>query len=497
MKPLETQESPAGQRADRRALAEIGDLVEDGVYETASVLAWEVQRAAPGDPAVWLLLTQIDFRRERYAAAMYASRMATRLDPSWATAWLWLARTAVTRARWRTEGLDAALQATALAPEDPATWTVLARHHLAQGAQYEAAIAAERAARIGPDHTPAHRVLADIAVAADEHVHAVAAFRGVLALAPGDRDARSGLSTALRALGRDPAEELADLDGMDSASASLPDRLLRLSSNAAAPTAAAALRRRRTPLAAVLGCVLAGALVGLVVPTVGVLRGLIAAVAVLLMWYAVRPWRTVPPEPAPAVAVDEGTDDVATSDAATAAAAATVVATRAPSAATGVAVPDRGASDAGSAATDDDTRRIVAAEVTRAEPLGLDEPAPAPTAARDPEPAVEPEHGFDLPDSTDELVALSHDKLAELDLETAGAAANRLQAVAPDSVQAHRALAAVALAQQSYAQAEHHYELVLESEPLDQEAHERLAMARKGRLRAEKQVQRPSRRRAR
>jgi Flp pilus assembly protein TadD len=83
--------------------------------------------------------------------------------------------------------------------------------------------------------------------------------------------------------------------------------------------------------------------------------------------------------------------------------------------------------------------------------------------------------------------------LAEYNLETARAAAERLAEVAPDSLEAHRVLGAVSLAEQDYAQAEVHYGHVLEIEPLDQEAHERLAVAKKGRRGEE----RPWRRRRR
>jgi Flp pilus assembly protein TadD len=91
-----------------------------------------------------------------------------------------------------------------------------------------------------------------------------------------------------------------------------------------------------------------------------------------------------------------------------------------------------------------------------------------------------------LPDDPGDLVALTKARLAEFDLESARAAATRLAAMAPDSLEAHRALAAVALAAQDYPQAEWHYGKVLEIEPLDQEAHERLAMARKERRREER-----------
>jgi tetratricopeptide (TPR) repeat protein len=95
-----------------------------------------------------------------------------------------------------------------------------------------------------------------------------------------------------------------------------------------------------------------------------------------------------------------------------------------------------------------------------------------------------------LPDDPTELVALSRARLAEFDLDAARAAATRLADVAPDSLEAHRALAAVALAAQDYPQAEWHYGKVLEIEPLDEEAHERLAMAKKGRRREEQRNRR-------
>ena len=66
----------------------------------------------------------------------------------------------------------------------------------------------------------------------------------------------------------------------------------------------------------------------------------------------------------------------------------------------------------------------------------------------------------------------------------------RLAEVSPGSLEAYRALAAVALAAQDYAEAESHYGKVLEIEPRDQEAHERLAMARKGRRREDQQHRR-------
>ena len=103
MKRVNARTHTPSQPVDPRALAEIDDLIDNGAFEAASVLAWDVQRATPGDPVIWLLLTRIDFLRERYAAAMYAARMASRLDPSSTEAWVWLARTGATRARWRTE----------------------------------------------------------------------------------------------------------------------------------------------------------------------------------------------------------------------------------------------------------------------------------------------------------------------------------------------------------------------------------------------------------
>jgi Flp pilus assembly protein TadD len=90
---------------------------------------------------------------------------------------------------------------------------------------------------------------------------------------------------------------------------------------------------------------------------------------------------------------------------------------------------------------------------------------------------------------------ISQIRLAEFDLAGARAAAARLATLAPDSVEAHRALAAVSLAEQDYAQAEFHYGNVLEMEPLDEEAHERFAMAKDGRRREQQRSQRHRRRR--
>ena len=106
---------------------------------------------------------------------------------------------------------------------------------------------------------------------------------------------------------------------------------------------------------------------------------------------------------------------------------------------------------------------------------------------RPPAPDDGGDDGDGLSDDPAELAALSRARLAEFDLDAALAAATRLAEVSPGTLDAHRALAAVALAAQDYPQAEVHYGKVLEIEPLDQEAHERLAMAKKGRKREEQQ----------
>ena len=92
------------------------------------------------------------------------------------------------------------------------------------------------------------------------------------------------------------------------------------------------------------------------------------------------------------------------------------------------------------------------------------------------DPETETFETFELPHDPDALIELSRERLAASDLEVAHAAASRLDAVAPGTVEAHRALGAVALAEHDYDQAREHYRKILELEPLDQEAHERLAM---------------------
>ncbi len=301
MKKVESREHSPSQPADRRALAEINDLIEDGVYEAAGVLAWDVQRETPGDPAIWLILTRIDYLRERYAAAMYAARMATRLDPSSAEAWLWLARSGVTRARWRTEALDAALQATALGPHDPQTWTVLAELHLAHEARYEAAIAAERAIRVGPNDVAAHRILGEIALQANEWSHAAAAFRKTLELDADDERARDGLAEALREQGIDPADELARYGATPLRQRGMGGRFRKVARDNLDLSDPGPLRARpRGLLIGLAACLILGALVGLVLPALGLVRGLVGAAALALMWVAIWPMQRTQPVPAKA-----------------------------------------------------------------------------------------------------------------------------------------------------------------------------------------------------
>lgn len=448
MKKVVKPENAAGQRADPRALAEINDLIDDGVLDAASVLAWEVQRTSPGDPAVWLLLARIDYLRERYAAAIYAARMATRLAPSSPDAWFALASTAATRSRWHAEGLDAALQATALAPDRPKNWTVLAQLQLATGTGYEAAVAAERAVKVDPDYRGGHLMLGEIALVAGEWEHAEAAFRRALALDPADRDARDGLVEALEAQDRDPDEELAGYGApaardeepltrrlFGASGAGLIDRLLGSSS-------------RRLALAAVGSCLLAGLTLGALLPGVGLVRGLVGAVALILMWVAVRPTRTDPQAPV-LVADPLAPDPIDTADAAP----------------QSHAPPDPAAAQAnGNPAPEP----AAAAENGR---QPADDTRATPTVA-DVADGVE----FDMPDDPAELAVLSRTRLAISDLELAHAAASRLEAIAPGSIEAHRALGAVALAEHDYERARTHYRKVLELEPLDQEAHERLSL---------------------
>jgi tetratricopeptide (TPR) repeat protein len=517
MKKVEPREYPPGQRADRRALAEITDLVDDGVYEAASVMAWEVQRDTPGDPAIWLLLTRIDYLRERYAGAMYAARMATRLDPSSAHGWLWLARTGATRARWRTEGLDAALQATALAPDDPQTWTALAELHLVCDAPYEAAIAAERAVRVGPDDIDAYRMLGAIALRAEEWRHAVAAFRQSLRIAPDDAEARAGLAQALQALNIDPSSELHN-GQMRRRRSGAGRRLRRLATESEDLASVGRARsQRRGLLLGVAVCIAIGAVIGLAAPNIGVTRGLAAAGALVLMWVAIWPLRRQPRSADAATGsapVDGGARSTWPAQSATPdeSAQPEPASTPEPSAETAQSVtpePVTSAQASPSSFSGEQSPRPPVAptaidadpspSATAGEPVGGEltnarsrtmkkasskRPRRLPRRPQKAPPSSDEPNG--LPDDPGELFALSKARLAEFDLESARAAATRLAAMAPDSLEAHRALAAVALAAQDYLQAEWHYGKVLEIEPLDQEAHERLAMARKGRRRDER-----------
>jgi tetratricopeptide (TPR) repeat protein len=559
MRNVESREHSQGQRADRNALAEITDLVDKGAYDTAGVVAWDVQRNTPGDPAIWLLLTRIDYLRERYAAAMYAARMATRLDPASAHAWLWLARTGATRSRWRTEGLDAALQATALAPGDPQTWTALAQLHLARDACYEAAIAAERAVRVGPDDADAHRTLGLIALRAEEWRHAVPAFRRVLELDADDAEARTGLLEAFQALGIDPSDELEPYGPVVRRSPGLGNRLRRAARGSVTLTDSGPLPSQwRRLLIGVMACVTLGALLGLAAPGLGVVRGLAGAGALALMWVAIWPLgrrsrqaaptsRATPSPPARAATRDARAATPERPVAAERPAAPRPPVPRRPAAEQHApperaepppeparravakppprpAEPPASKQEAPQKAPPERPRRLKrppqdqpqappdepqAPEVPEAAPVKPETPQPSGDDPRHLEPSLTraatrgtaQENGAepataasdDMPDDPAELVALSQTRLAEFDLEAARAAATRLAAVAPGSLEAHRALAAVSLAEQDYPQAELHYGKVLEIEPLDQEAIERLAMAKKGRRR-EQEPQRHRRR---
>ncbi|HEX6256802.1 MAG TPA: tetratricopeptide repeat protein [Euzebyales bacterium] len=447
-KPIRSEHA-SGRRADRRALVEIDDLIDDGIYDAASVLAWEVQRIAPGDPAVWLLLARIDYLRERFAAAMYAARMATRLDPSSSEAWLALAMTAVTRARWRTEGLDAALQATALAPSDPRGWTVLSQLHLAGGAVYDAAVAAEQAIRVDPNDRGGHLMLGETALDAGELAHAEAAFRRVLELDSEDPDALEALAEVL------DAREVHEVDPSPRDDA--PDTGRETAAPADAghvPTDAATrseLVGRRIAALAVAGSVVVGLLAGLAIPGLGVVRGLIGGIAVALMWIAVGPVRD--PRRDRPVSVAQDVDDAPEPSGRRWRPARSL--TRELASGQETADPGAGRSAASGGARGED------AEV----------PAPTGTGSALAVPGSAAEQ---LPDSREELIELSREGLAESDVELAHAAASRLDAVAPDSAEAHRALGAVALAEQDYEQAALHYRRLLELEPGDREATERL-----------------------
>jgi cytochrome c-type biogenesis protein CcmH/NrfG len=439
-KPIGSEHA-SGRRADRRALAEIDDLIDEGIYDAASVLAWEVQRVSPGDPDVWLLLARIDYLRERFAAAMYAARMATRLDPSSSEAWLALAMTAVTRARWRTEGLDAALQATALAPSDARGWTVLAQLHLAGGAVYDAAVAAEQAIRVDPEDRGGHLMLGETALDAGELAHAEAAFRRVLELDSEDPDALDALAEVRDARGADaydpPPDDHAPDAGRPPAPPTDTDR------EAGAPVGAEFVGRRIAALV-VAGSVAVGTLVGLAIPGLGVVRGLIGGIAVALMWIAVGP--VGDPRQGRRSAVGDEGEQVAGRRG------------RGRRPARSLTRELASGQDAGAGAGD-----------------GSDAGDQVPVAARNgPARAIPASSTERLPDTREELVELSREGLAESDVELAHAAASRLDAVAPDSVEAHRALGAVALAEQDYEQAAVHYRRLLELEPGDREATERL-----------------------
>ncbi|MBW3605510.1 MAG: tetratricopeptide repeat protein [Actinobacteria bacterium] len=475
MKKVVGPENSVGQRADRRALAEINDLIDDGVHDAASVLAWEVQRTCPGDPAVWLLLARIDYLRERYAAAIYAARMATRLAPSSPDAWFALASTAVTRSRWHAEGLDAALQATALAADRPKNWTVLAQLQLATGASYEAAVAAERAVAVDPGYRGGHLMLGEIALDAGEWAHAEAAFRSALALDETDRDARDGLAEALEAQDRDPAEVLDEFGHALQPTGEPLTRRLVASVGQRRPPGGGRMWSDRVAVIGAGSCLAVGIVLGLLIPGLGVVRGLIGAVAVILMWVAIRPTRPGPRSTQPPIdplAPDdlddldvhsrppEGTghdEEPAVSENG-----------REPADVQGADTSPATAADGAGASEDN------GASTETAEPMVAGPPTDDDVAAPDDD--LRDDMLIDMPDDPDELATLSRARLAVSDVELAHAAASRLDALAPGSIEAHRALGAVALAAHDYEQARVHYRKVLELEPLDQEAHERLAL---------------------
>lgn len=505
-----TPEHQSGQRADRRALAEINDLIDEGVYDAASVMAWEVQRTAPGDPDVWLLLARIDYIRERFAAAMYAARMATRLDPSSPEAWLALAMTSVTRSRWRTEGLDAALQATALSPDDVRAWIVLSQLHLQGGAPYEAAIAAERAVRVDASDRGGHLMLGEIALEAQEWAHAEAAFRRVLAIDGSDPHARAGLTEALEAQGVDPADELARYGDPPPHKLRRPKRNVPVLRSGDASRASVRASPTRVMALVIGGSLVVGLVAGLALPGLGVVRGLVAGAAVALMWFAVRPLRSwgAQAESSAERAPSEDRSSSSSVHAVRASDAATTDAAMQDTEVAGTEAADQVTAQAGARDTrpdDADVDQEATAGLTAAAVFGdasytgghgvphdtttasdgaapthrqrvvssagdPDQPGPDPAAAGRQEPTV------DMPDDPDALAELSRERLAASDLELAHAAASRLEAVSPGTVEAHRALGAVALAERDYDQARHHYSKVLELEPLDQEAHERLAL---------------------
>jgi cytochrome c-type biogenesis protein CcmH/NrfG len=481
MRKVVKPEGAAGQRADRRALADIDDLIDAAAYDAASVLAWEVQRTTPGDPAVWLLLARIDYLRERFAAAMYAARMATRLDPASPEAWLALAMTAVTRPRWHTEGLDAALQATALAPQDARAWTVLSQLQLLGGAPYEAAVAAEHAVRVDPLDRGGYLMLGETALEAGELTHAEAAFRRVLELDGADPDGQMGLAEVLELRGVDPEAELTRYGKppprtrRGSARTGVAPRMTRAVQTASATGGLVAVVGAGTAL-------LLGLLLGLVVPGLGLVRGLVGAVALVLMWIAIKPLRPRQPGTAgvsPADGDDQTDDDQADErvvevDPDRVAAATLGDVSLARELATDVAAHE--AINGGPSSVppvqprpDDRTARDA---VMGADAAGAADPHPDAPADRtgDDMPDV------DMPDDPAALAELSRARLAASDLELAHAAASRLEAVAPGTLEAHRALGAVAMAERDFEQARVHYRAVLDLEPLDQDAHERLAL---------------------
>jgi hypothetical protein len=278
-------------------------------------------------------------------------------------------------------------------------------------------------------------------------------------------------------------------------------------------------------------------MLGLLVPGLGVIRGFIGAVAVVLMWVAVRPTRGGAPRPGTA-ADPLAPDPAAASALTTAASDAPDVsdasdASGAPGASANgdeqsvdthaeIAVPRPGANGAsapegatsGGATVSQGTVKGQSGDAVEGSGKDLSGGAADGSGEHRPGGAADAVGGtgddgpgdaaegsgeylsgdagdavggsdataasddvvFDMPDDPSELVALIQDRLAAADLELAHAGASRLEAVAPGSVDAHRALGAVALAAHDYEQARTHYREILELEPLDQEAHERLAL---------------------
>lgn len=167
------------------SLADIAALLRSGKLESAEALCTRLERVAPKNPRVLLMLGEIAYRRRDHAKAVEMLNRVIALDPSRAAHHAHLG-TALAGAGRHEEAIAAFRRALEIRPDAVWTWVRLGDLLKRVGRLKDAIAAFGRAMEIAPDFAKAHRGLGLALMRQREYERATDALRRAVEIDPSD-----------------------------------------------------------------------------------------------------------------------------------------------------------------------------------------------------------------------------------------------------------------------------------------------------------------------